>query len=731
MSRFFSQITQISLKLRWVTVALSVALLVLGGIALVQLNQELLPPIEFPAIVTMTFWPGASSDEVLQQVTIPQEQALQAIEGIVNVESYTGQGFAAINMSTEFGLDQDELKAQIRRVLQEVPLPEGVEKPELLSFGIGDLPVVVASVSSSQVPLPELKAQVEDSILPQLAGIPGIEDIGVSGGQELPEEPVAVEPPQRPGVPLPPEWVEGASAMGQQIETTADLNAEMMGFIVQFQPESLQLLTLEMWQAFPPAVLAAVPEAALEYVNPEIAEQVAELLAHPGGAGGALGGTAVEVPAEAPELPESWRQPPESEGPVQVEFETAADLLDNPFDLPAAQLLNMLVQMGSLPNVPELLGDLTPEVILWLQSQDPGFLPGLEPAVLRLLSPEVLRALPMDFVDALEPGLHSELAAIASGTVEPFVPTEIINRTNGNPSLALVFYKGSTENTVAVAHAIFDKLEELDQANGELNFDVAFEQSSFIEESVSGVAREGSLGALFAVVVILLFLSGFVNGRYRLSWRSTLVTAVSIPMSVLMGFAAMRWLPALHPAFSALADGSSGVPVLNAITELLARLFPKQMTLNIMTLSGMTVAVGRVVDDSIVVLENIYRHIQRGDERRAAVIGGTRDVAIAIFASTLTTVIVFLPLGLIGGLVGEFFLPFGLTVTYALGASFIVAITVVPVLAYLFIRKEHLPQAKETWLQRSYTPLLKWSLGHRFWTLLIAAVLFAGSLLLL
>jgi multidrug efflux pump subunit AcrB len=160
-------------------------------------------------------------------------------------------------------------------------------------------------------------------------------------------------------------------------------------------------------------------------------------------------------------------------------------------------------------------------------------------------------------------------------------------------------------------------------------------------------------------------------------------------------------------------------------------MFPETMTLNIMTLSGMTVAVGRVVDDSIVVLENIYRRIQRGDDRHAAVRKGTRDVAIAIFASTVTTVIVFLPLGLIGGLIGEFFMPFGLTVTFALMASFVVAITVVPVLAYLFIRKEHMPEPKETAMQRAYTPALRWALGHRFWTLVAATLLFLGSLWLL
>jgi multidrug efflux pump subunit AcrB len=145
----------------------------------------------------------------------------------------------------------------------------------------------------------------------------------------------------------------------------------------------------------------------------------------------------------------------------------------------------------------------------------------------------------------------------------------------------------------------------------------------------------------------------------------------------------------------------------------------------------MTVAVGRVVDDSIVVLENIYRHIQRGKDPRQAVIDGTRDVAIPIFASTVTTVVVFLPIGLMGGMIGGFFLPFGMTVTYALASSFIVAITIVPVLAYLFIRKEHLPAEKESRLQRAYTPLLKWALRRRAWTMALAAVAFVGSLWLM
>jgi HAE1 family hydrophobic/amphiphilic exporter-1 len=725
MTRLFDKITQLSLKARWLTVALTVAALALGVIALIQLNLELLPPVDFPVIVAVSFWQGASAEETLDQLTVPMENAVKEIEGIKNLESNTGGGYAALVLSTEFGLDQESLRQEIADALASAPRPDDAEPPELLSFGLDDIPVVVASVSSSQLSLPELKRLVESSIVSELEDLPGVERIAVSGGQELPDD--LPESPETPGVPLPSEWIEGAAAMGQTIATTADITPQMMQFIIGFQPEALSVLTLEMWQAFPPEVLAVVSEESLIQVPAELVDAVRDLLA------GTTGGSTepVVIPQEPPLLPESWRQPPPDGSQPQVQFETAADLMNNPFNMPAAQLLNLLVEMGTVPNAPELVADLTAEIILWLDAQDSNFLPGLSPALLRLFSPRVLSNLPAAYVETLDPALRAELEALAGGTVTAFVPSDVINRTNGNPSLLLIFFKGGSENIVVVSHAIFDRLDEMERANSDLTFEVAFEQSSFIEESISGVAREGVLGAAFAVLVILVFLSGFVNGRYRLSWRSTLVTAVSIPLSVFIGFAAMRWLPALHPPFKALESAWSDLPVLSSIGTLLVRLFPGSMTLNIMTLSGMTVAVGRVVDDSIVVLENIYRRIQRGDERREAVIGGTRDVAIAIFASTVTTVIVFLPLGLIGGLVGEFFLPFGLTVTYALGASFVVAITVVPVLAYLFIHKETMPAPKETWMQRTYTPVLKWALGHRFWTVVIAAVLFLGSLWLL
>ena len=159
--------------------------------------------------------------------------------------------------------------------------------------------------------------------------------------------------------------------------------------------------------------------------------------------------------------------------------------------------------------------------------------------------------------------------------------------------------------------------------------------------------------------------------------------------------------------------------------------------MNFMTLGGLAISVGRVVDDSIVVLENVYRHIQGGRERWRAALEATREVGPAIFASTMTTVVVFVPLAFIQGLVGSFFLPFALTVSFALIASLLVALTAVPVLGAYLLRPGDLPEGagdegdlpqQDTWLQRTYLTILKWALGHRVVTLVAAAVITVGSL---
>jgi HAE1 family hydrophobic/amphiphilic exporter-1 len=287
------------------------------------------------------------------------------------------------------------------------------------------------------------------------------------------------------------------------------------------------------------------------------------------------------------------------------------------------------------------------------------------------------------------------LKDIAKSVAEVGVPTTGYARTDGVPSLTLTVTKTSTANTVDVADAVTAELEKVGEANADVvEVAVISDLSTFIKDSRDGLLKEGGLGALFAILTIFLFL---------FSIRSTLVAAVSIPLSVLTALVIMQ---------------IAGI------------------TINVMTLGGLAVAVGRVVDDAIVVLENIYRHRALGDDRLTASLKGPREVASAITAATLTTVAVFLPLGLVGGIVSQLFLPFALTVTFALLASLVVALTVVPVLAYLFIGKVKLNvdedgEPKNSFWIRAYTPTIQFALRSRAtkWGIMAGATaLFAVSM---
>lgn len=527
---------------------------------------------------------------------------------------------------------------------------------------------------------------------------------------------------------LPDMLIQGAQAAGLTIELAGDITPDMIrlfGGLGAQGVQALQLLTPDNLRLLQPEVIALLPADFVAVLDSELRAELDVLAADFGGAGAlavAEAAAAAALSADAPPLSGVWTEPgPNGEAPM---FKTAADLLHSPFAPTAAALLNSIPTQAERPI--ELMADLAPEVMGYLAQNETDFVANLDPTALEMLSPETLGFLLETYPEAFAADLAARLQGIAAGTVQAFVPEATITRTDGDPAVIINLYKDGDANTVEVAHRVFDLLEAYKVEHPEIQTNLVFEQATFIEDSIAGVSREGALGAGFAVVVILLFLSGQVGGRYRLSWRATLVTAVSIPLSIFAAFVLMRLVPPIGSWLQAQTPTGGG-----GLLTFFSRLFPTSITLNIMTLSGLTVAIGRVVDDSIVVLENSYRYIQQGYDPKEAVLTGTKEVAIAIFSATATTVAVFLPLGLIGGIIGSFFLPFGLTVTYALAASFIVSITVVPALTYLVIRREYIPEERETALQRWYTPVLVWSLGNRFVTMLLATLIFLGSLALL
>ena len=318
----------------------------------------------------------------------------------------------------------------------------------------------------------------------------------------------------------------------------------------------------------------------------------------------------------------------------------------------------------------------------------------------RLTSVEDLRAVPL--VGAA--GRVTTLGAVADVELGEASATSY-SRVDGQQALSVGLTQTPDGNTVDISHAVANLLPQVRDALGEgSTVTVVFDQAPFIEESISGLATEGGLGLLFALLVILVFLA---------SVRSTLISAISIPVSLCVTFIGLQ------------VAGFS---------------------LNILTLGALTVSIGRVVDDSIVVIENIKRHLSYGEARGRAIIGGVREVAGAITSSTIATAAVFLPIALVGGLVGELFRPFALTIAIALLASLVVSLTIVPVVASAFLRapdrdradsaelarERELAEAAErrTWLQRLYLPALRWVLAHRRWTVVGAVAVFIGTLAL-
>ncbi|EPD58279.1 efflux RND transporter permease subunit [Streptomyces sp. HGB0020] len=278
-------------------------------------------------------------------------------------------------------------------------------------------------------------------------------------------------------------------------------------------------------------------------------------------------------------------------------------------------------------------------------------------------------------------------------------PADSLTRTDGKPSLAVMVTMDHDGSAVAISKAVEDRLPDLRKDLGsDTKITVVSDQGPAVSKAISGLTTEGGLGLLFAVLVILVFLA---------SVRSTLVTAVSIPLSVVLA---------------------------------LIVLWTRDLSLNMLTLGALTIAIGRVVDDSIVVLENIKRHLGYGEERQEAILRAVREVAGAVTSSTLTTVAVFLPIGLVGGMVGELFGSFSLTVTAALLASLVVSLTVVPVLSYWFLRApkgtpadadEARRKAEEkearSRLQRFYVPVLRFATRRRLTSVLLAIVILVGT----
>ncbi|TAK36649.1 MAG: LysM peptidoglycan-binding domain-containing protein [Chloroflexota bacterium] len=672
LSRMLGAIIDLALAKRAVTLMV-VMLVIAGGIwAARQLKIELLPNMDIPVVTVMTIYPTADPDSVLNDVTVPVESAVAGLPGLKSLDSISEAGVSVVVAQFAYGTDLKRAVDTINRNLASAQLPAGSLAPKVSEVDLNAFPIMRLSVTGKQ-DTAALAEMAERQLVPQLGAVDGVSSVQITGSAA-----------RRVVVSLKADQLKARNVTVSQV--VSSLRANNVA-----------------------APSGGIPEGGLDLpvrVGNQLLslQDVENLIVLPsasamGGAGGLSG------------VPQSWRPPsPDSSEPtrqpdevyqvkpgdtlssIAQRFYGDAGAFQRIVDANKAQLSNPnSIRPGMTLIIPAALTTSTtpgapaspPASIGSGTGQVPGLPAGGQ--IPGMAIPQ-MPSIPQIYI--------RDLGQVALGTAED----ASLTRTNGQNSVGVLIFKTRDANTVRVADAVNHKIAEIKSGLGDAGVVVIEDQSTAVRESISGLEREGLLGGLFAVLVIFLFL---------FNARSTMVTAVSIPVSILVAFLLMGW---------------------------------RDLSLNIMTMGGLTVSLGRVVDDAIVVLENIYRHVQRGESPMRAASAGAREVSAAITISTLTTVAVFLPLGFVGGIVGQVFTPFALTVTFALLASLAVALTIIPVLATFLVRpgrgrleagaRSRSPQspASTPRLHAICSPGVSWALRHRRATLGVAAVLFVGSL---
>ncbi|APO42687.1 Swarming motility protein SwrC [Paenibacillus xylanexedens] len=565
------------------------------------MKQETIPNINVPFLNVTAIDPGAAPEGIVEDVTKPLEVKLRNVDGVKTVTSTSMENAASITLEFDYGTDLTNATATVREALNEVQLPDSVQKPTISKFSINSFPVVSLSLSDKDGgDLEQLTRLVESDIQPALEDIDGVAQVQVSG-QYVKEVQLKFD----------------QATMAELGLTEDTVNGIVQGSSIRVP---LGLFELDKSQK------AVVVDGNIIDID-DLKNLAIPVV--PGGAGASTGNG-------------SNASPQGSGAPTGEAGQGTAPSASQGTD----QAAGGNASVGSPSGAANAAG--IPTVKL------------------------------------------SEIAKI-----EVIGQAESISRTDGKESIGISIVKSNDANTVDVVNAVKDKAEELQSQFKNADLTVLLDQGKPIQDSVNTMLGKAVFGALFAILIILLFLRNI---------RSTIISIISIPLSLLMALTALNMM---------------------------------DITLNMMTLGAMTVAIGRVVDDSIVVIENIYRRLTLKGEKlkgRELVREATREMFIPILSSTIVTIAVFLPLALVSGMVGELFTPFALTMVFALLASLIVAITIVPMLAHTLFRgglkNKQNHEEKPGKMAEGYKRLLNWTLSHKLITVSIAVILLVGSLFL-
>lgn len=712
-----NHITRFSLKNALAVIIIVVMIAVGGFYSASQLNRESMPDITIPIVSVATPYPGASPSDVYKDVTKPLETALRGVRGVKNVTAESGDSFSMVIAEFGYSDDMDKVEQNVNKALATVKLPERAVTPTVSRMSMSSGDILKISLSGGGENYAELAQKVDQTVLPALKTIDGVGSATIAtdpktqvritfDAKKLKKEGLQVSDiisqMQAASLSFPVGTVDlGKTTEPVRVSGTLESVKDIENFVIAKYPSQGEM----MGEAF----------SGLGTAFSEIGQGMGALGKGIGQVGQATGQVAAntgmingiqQIQANLVDLKlqkEQTQEKIENLDAQIAEIDAQIDALDPTAPDFAAQMGALQAKRGplvgqrtgmeqALKGINTGIKEMTAASNALQKSIDENNASLKQSSSSMKPSGGIKKSSSMSMSSAsglnIETIPLSKVATVSYGADSSVV----ISRANGQNAVLISVKKTQDGNTVKVAEAIKGKLASLTkQLGSDVKADVVYDASIAINDSVSSMVREGLLGALFAVIVILIFLR---------NWRATTIVAFSIPVSVLTALLSMK-------VFG--------------------------ITLNAMTLGGLTVAIGRIVDDSIVVVENIFRHMQKGADRTPAMIlDATKEVAAAITASTITTVAVFLPLGFVSGIVGKIFMPFALTVSIALLASLLVAVALIPVLAKYFLLKAHIPEEKEpSWLERTYERLLKWGLAHRARVIIGALVLFVASLALI
>lgn len=701
-----------------------ILVVVLGVVSFIKMTPDLMPNIDMPYVIVITTYPGATPEEVEETISKPMEKSLSTLENIENVQSVSNANYSMVVLEFNKKVNMDTVSVDILQNVNMISYSwdDTVGSPTIMKINPSMIPVNVTAVSMEGSTQEELSRFVEDELMNKLEGTAGVASIDSSGMLKT-DISVTVNQDKIDKInnkilaSVNSELAAASSKLQsgkkQIAKAQAELNQKKEEFNASkdsaYDELSEAAATLDAAQAQASALATQINilEGTKQAIEAQLAsgvtddtqtQQLKSQLADVNSQLAVLNKSSKEADNTVEQLKKAYKQAEKGSYTAIEKFQSAQSQLDSAqsaIDSSQSQLDSAMSQLNSSRDAALAKADIgealtvdTVSQLLTAQnfSMPAGYVALGETKYLVSVGDKIDSLKEIKDMVLFDTGIDSVGTICVDDVADVFKSDNrdsIYAKINGSDGVLLSFSKQSNHATADVCDNIADKFAELEEEYDGLKFTSMMDQGEYISLIISSIMQSLLLGALFAVLILLLFLRHI---------KSTLITIFSIPISIIFAIVLMYF---------------SGI------------------TLNMISLSGLAVAVGMLVDNSIVVIENTLRLRREGVPPAKAAIAGAKQVGGAITASTVTTVCVFVPIVFTDGITRELFADMALTIGYSLFASLIVAMTLVPAMSANMLVGA-VPEEKEGFkgFLRKYTGVLKWALSHR------AAVLVCTLLLL-